>query len=149
MPRGQVKWFDPKKGYGFIFGPEGQDVFVHYSHIQADGFRALASGSIMNWCRGTRAGSRARCDRSSPVRLPMWPVVASSANGRRLPRFSLRAVADMSALTAPRSRRSPAAMNVAAMSPRRTRTEAASDVDGLHPLLRRGFLSHVYLLPLR
>lgn len=38
---GAVKWFDPKKGYGFIVGPQGQDVFVHYSQIQGDGFRTL------------------------------------------------------------------------------------------------------------
>lgn len=42
--QGQVKWFDPKKGYGFIAGPQGQDVFVHYSEIQGDGFRSLKDG---------------------------------------------------------------------------------------------------------
>jgi CspA family cold shock protein len=42
---GQVKWFDPKKGFGFIIGPEGQDIFVHYSKIQGDGFRVLKDGS--------------------------------------------------------------------------------------------------------
>ena len=41
MVQGQVKWFDPKKGFGFILGPEGQDVFVHYSQIKGDGFRTL------------------------------------------------------------------------------------------------------------
>jgi CspA family cold shock protein len=50
MPtRGQVKWFDPKKGYGFIIGPEGQDVFVHYSQIQADGFRLLKDGETVDY----------------------------------------------------------------------------------------------------
>jgi len=49
MPRGQVKWFDPKKGYGFLFGPDGHDVFVHYSHIQADGFRALKNGEWVDY----------------------------------------------------------------------------------------------------
>jgi CspA family cold shock protein len=49
MPRGQVKWFDPKKGYGFIFGPEGQDVFVHYSHILAEGFKALKDGEWVDY----------------------------------------------------------------------------------------------------
>lgn len=44
---GQVKWFDPKKGFGFIIGPEGQDIFVHYSKIQGDGFRVLKDGSMV------------------------------------------------------------------------------------------------------
>ena len=39
--QGEVKWFDPKKGYGFIVGPESQDVFVHFSQILGDGFRSL------------------------------------------------------------------------------------------------------------
>jgi cold shock protein len=47
--RGQVKWFDPKKGYGFIVGPEGQDVFVHYSQIEADGFRSLKDGEDVEY----------------------------------------------------------------------------------------------------
>jgi CspA family cold shock protein len=46
---GQVKWFDPKKGYGFIVGPEGQDVFVHYSQIQGDGFRSLRDGEEVDY----------------------------------------------------------------------------------------------------
>ncbi len=47
--RGRVKWFDPKKGYGFIVGPDGQDVFVHYSHIDADGFRLLKDGEWVDY----------------------------------------------------------------------------------------------------
>ncbi|MFG0328404.1 MAG: cold shock domain-containing protein [Phycisphaerales bacterium] len=46
---GQVKWFDPRKGYGFIVGPDGQDIFVHYTVIEADGFRALKDGSTVNY----------------------------------------------------------------------------------------------------
>lgn len=42
---GLVKWFDPRKGFGFIVGPEGQDIFAHYSVIQGDGFRVLKDGS--------------------------------------------------------------------------------------------------------
>ncbi|MBI1375072.1 MAG: cold-shock protein [Phycisphaera sp.] len=49
MTKGQVKWFDPKKGYGFIVGPEGQDVFVHYSHIVADGFKSLKDGEWVEY----------------------------------------------------------------------------------------------------
>ncbi len=41
MTKGQVKWFDPKKGYGFVVGPENQDVFIHYSQIQSEGFKTL------------------------------------------------------------------------------------------------------------
>jgi CspA family cold shock protein len=44
MMAGDVKWFDTKKGYGFIHGPEGQDVFVHYSNIDGGGFRCLREG---------------------------------------------------------------------------------------------------------
>lgn len=42
---GEVKWFDARKGFGFILGPEGQDIFVHFSVIdQESGFRTLKDG---------------------------------------------------------------------------------------------------------
>ena len=41
---GTVKWFNNNKGYGFIEQTDGPDVFVHYSAIQADGFRSLEEG---------------------------------------------------------------------------------------------------------
>lgn len=46
---GRVKWFDPKKGFGFIIGPAGQDVFVHYSQIIGDGFRSLKDGEAVEY----------------------------------------------------------------------------------------------------
>jgi CspA family cold shock protein len=41
MLSGTVKWFDVKKGYGFILSPDGKDVFVHFTSIECDGFRTL------------------------------------------------------------------------------------------------------------
>ncbi len=41
---GKVKWFDTKKGFGFLTGDDGLDIFVHYSSIEGDGFRRLYDG---------------------------------------------------------------------------------------------------------
>jgi cold shock protein len=41
VAQGTVKWFNNEKGYGFIAVDGGQDVFVHYSSIQSDGYRSL------------------------------------------------------------------------------------------------------------
>jgi len=49
MATGKVKWFDPKKGYGFIIGDENRDVFVHYTCIDGDGFRALKDGETVEY----------------------------------------------------------------------------------------------------
>lgn len=42
--QGTVKWFNASKGYGFISRDDGEDVFVHYTAVQADGYRSLTEG---------------------------------------------------------------------------------------------------------
>lgn len=44
MARGKVKWFNNAKGYGFIIQESGEDIFVHYSVIEQDGYRSLNAG---------------------------------------------------------------------------------------------------------
>ena len=44
MAQGTVKWFSNEKGYGFITLDEGDDVFVHYTEIQSDGYKSLTDG---------------------------------------------------------------------------------------------------------
>ena len=49
MSTGKVKWFNADKGYGFITGEDGKDIFVHYSAIQCDGFRTLEEGQRVTY----------------------------------------------------------------------------------------------------
>lgn len=49
MERGTVKWFNGAKGYGFISRDRGGDVFVHFSAIQAKGFRSLREGQAVQF----------------------------------------------------------------------------------------------------
>ncbi|MCP4746869.1 MAG: cold-shock protein [Desulfobacteraceae bacterium] len=49
MATGTVKWFNEKKGYGFIEQENGPDVFVHHSGIEAEGFRTLSEGDKVSF----------------------------------------------------------------------------------------------------
>lgn len=49
MNKGTVKWFNAEKGYGFITGEDGQDVFVHFSAINGDGFKSLEEGQAVSY----------------------------------------------------------------------------------------------------
>ncbi len=49
MAEGTIKWFNDSKGFGFIAREDGDDVFVHYSAIQGDGFRSLAEGDKVSF----------------------------------------------------------------------------------------------------
>ena len=49
MPEGTVKWFNEKKGFGFISTEDGDDVFVHYSEIEQEGFKNLAENQRVSF----------------------------------------------------------------------------------------------------
>ena len=49
MSQGKVKWFNERKGFGFIEKEEGGDVFVHFSAIQASGFKTLNEGQAVSF----------------------------------------------------------------------------------------------------
>jgi cold shock protein len=73
---GVVKWFDPKKGFGFIVGPDGQDIFAHFSRIEGDGFRVLKDGSKVTYDaeRGTKGWHATRVVRSELAEVQMGQV---------------------------------------------------------------------------
>ncbi len=90
MDVGTVKWFDGKKGFGFIKGPqEGQDIFVHYTSIEGEGFRSLKNGETVEFelvegekglqARHVRPYTLARAGKAAGDQLPVAaPAVKSS-----------------------------------------------------------------------
>jgi CspA family cold shock protein len=49
MEQGTMKWFNHAKGFGFLSRPNGEDVFVHFSAIQSEGFKSLAEGQAVTF----------------------------------------------------------------------------------------------------
>jgi CspA family cold shock protein len=66
MVKGVVKWFNVSKGFGFIEQENGEDVFVHHSTIQGDGFKVLAEGQavtfeVVKGAKGPQATNVEKC----------------------------------------------------------------------------------------
>jgi len=65
MQKGKVKWFNAEKGYGFIESDDGTDVFVHFSAITMDGYKALEEGAevtfeVIEGAKGPQAANVAK-----------------------------------------------------------------------------------------
>ena len=72
MPVGRVKWFDNRKGWGFVIQPDGSDLFVHYTSILGDGFRRLEDGEEVEYepvegPKGPQAGNVRPLHRPEPA----------------------------------------------------------------------------------
>ena len=67
MAEGTVKWFNPDKGYGFISQEGGEDLFVHFSEIQMDGFKTLDEGQKVSF--EVTTGSNGKLQASNVVKL--------------------------------------------------------------------------------
>jgi cold shock protein len=79
MATGIVKWFDSKKGFGFVVNEAGQDVFVHFSSIEGEGFRALKDGEKVDFeqVSGPKGLSAAKLKRTA--QRPNTAAKAASA----------------------------------------------------------------------
>lgn len=87
---GTVKWFNAKKGFGFILNPHGQDVFVHFSSIVAQGFRSLKQGQKVQFLqvdgpKGPAAEQVQRLPNSTPPASPANPTPKSAVKKRSTP----------------------------------------------------------------
>ena len=74
MPVGTVKWYDCKKGFGFIIDASGEDVFAHFTVIEGEGFRRLFDGEQVEYevVRGPKGLQALRVKRLNPeARRPM------------------------------------------------------------------------------
>ena len=88
---GEVKWFDQRKGFGFIVGPDRQDVFTHFSVIEGEGYRILRDGARVNYSavrsdkgwRATRVALIGDPAASEPAEITVVPRKTYSRTPRR------------------------------------------------------------------
>ncbi len=101
LTNGKVKWWNDAKGYGFITDETGEDVFVHFSNIQADGFKTLTEGEAVTFQKTQRpkgpvaesvvrgAAAKAEDEPSPPTASPEEEYVALAILGDRIKMVSL------------------------------------------------------------
>ena len=85
MSKGTVKWFNNQKGYGFISDEQGNDVFVHYSGINMDGFKSLEEGQAVEFdvVEGEKGPQGYQCNQTliSRLNLCLFLYTDSSVSG--------------------------------------------------------------------
>ncbi|EAC7042393.1 cold-shock protein [Listeria monocytogenes] len=66
MQNGKVKWFNNEKGYGFIESDGGEDIFVHFTAIQGDGYKSLEEGQVVTFevVEGNRGAQAANVEKA-------------------------------------------------------------------------------------
>ena len=67
MLKGTVKWFNPKKGFGFITQEDGSDLFVHFSAISMEGFKTLKTGQEVQYELGANAEGKTQASNVTPL----------------------------------------------------------------------------------
>jgi cold shock protein len=84
MVIGVVKWFSPKKGYGFLTMDDGQEVFVHYTAIDGNGFRSLEQGEQVQFdvAQGPKGLQAAKVTRSGAQAAPAAPAAQAAGSER-------------------------------------------------------------------
>jgi len=82
---GVVKWFDSRKGFGFVVGPDGQDIFIHFSCIEGDGFRALKDGSAIEYdaTKSEKGWRASRVVRDETVEVTVVPRRSHARTNRQ------------------------------------------------------------------
>jgi len=88
MEQGTVKWFNAAKGFGFISRQNGEDVFVHFSAIQSDGYRSLQDGQAVEFT--VTKGKKGWQARTFALSSPKSFLKQEAASGRLFVLFLLR-----------------------------------------------------------